>query len=169
VEQGSLVVPFENHVAVLESLLLSHIATTPNFKIIVFFSTARVAGFLSELFTAAGLNILEMHSRKSQSYRTRVADEFRANGNTIMFSSDVSVCLRRCFFDCIVTELSCSLCRGLTGAWRGLPRHYARGADWVAHGQAAVHPPPRAHGPCRPGRLAPNSCVLLFCVCVCFR
>ncbi len=84
-------VPFENHISVLETLLLSHIAKTPNFKIIVFFSTARVAGFLSELFTAAGLNILEMHSRKSQSYRTRVADEFRANANNIMFSSDVSV------------------------------------------------------------------------------
>ena len=34
--------------------------------------------------------VLEMHSRKSQAQRTRVADQFRDGDNLVMFSSDVS-------------------------------------------------------------------------------
>jgi ATP-dependent RNA helicase MSS116 len=37
-----------------------------------------------------GVPIKEMHSRKSQGYRTRVSEEFRAGSGVIMFSSDVS-------------------------------------------------------------------------------
>lgn len=35
-------------------------------------------------------NVLEIHSRKSQNYRTRVSDEFRAASRVCLFSSDVS-------------------------------------------------------------------------------
>lgn len=62
----------------------------PNFKIIVFFTTARLTQFYSELFNALNLPVLEIHSRKSQSHRNRVSEEFRNGTNVIMFTSDVS-------------------------------------------------------------------------------
>lgn len=65
-------------------------------KIIVFFTTARLTGFMAELFNSASgrtgfPNILEIHSRKSQSVRQKASEKFRATkDNTILFSSDVS-------------------------------------------------------------------------------
>jgi ATP-dependent RNA helicase MSS116 len=50
-----------------------------NYKVIVFFTTARVTGFMAELVTAVGDfgEVLEIHSRKSQSQRTKTSDRFR--------------------------------------------------------------------------------------------
>jgi ATP-dependent RNA helicase MSS116, mitochondrial len=64
----------------------------PNYKIMVFCTTARTAGFLAEFFRQAGLpGVLEIHSRMSQSARTRTSDAFRgSDGNVVMFTSDVS-------------------------------------------------------------------------------
>jgi ATP-dependent RNA helicase MSS116 len=65
-------------------------------KIIVFFTTARLTGFMAELFnTAKGRtsfpNIMEIHSRKSQSVRQKTSERFRdSKENAILFSSDVS-------------------------------------------------------------------------------
>lgn len=65
-------------------------------KAIVFFTTARLTGFMAELFNsisgATGFpKILEIHSRKSQSIRQRASERFRdSKENTILFSSDVS-------------------------------------------------------------------------------
>jgi ATP-dependent RNA helicase MSS116 len=65
-------------------------------KIIVFFTTARLTGFMAELFNNASgrtgfPNILEIHSRKSQSVRQRASERFRSSkDNAILFSSDVS-------------------------------------------------------------------------------
>lgn len=55
-----------------------------------FFVTARLTGMYSDLFNAMGLPVVEMHSRKSQSARTKAADQFRGGTRCIMFSSDVS-------------------------------------------------------------------------------
>ena len=55
-----------------------------------FFVTARLTALYSDLFTAMGQPVVEMHSRKSQSARTKAADQFRAGTRCIMFSSDVS-------------------------------------------------------------------------------
>ena len=58
---------------------------------LAFFPTARITQLYAELFTALGLRVLEMHSRKSQGHRDKVAAEFRASpGGVVMFSSDVS-------------------------------------------------------------------------------
>ena len=54
-----------------------HMREEPEFKIMVFFVTARQTQFMAELFTAMGVNVLETHSRKSQGHRTKVANEFR--------------------------------------------------------------------------------------------
>lgn len=48
--------------------------------------TRLVANLLGEL----NLNVREIHSRKPQSYRTRVSDEFRKSKGLILVTSDVS-------------------------------------------------------------------------------
>ena len=64
------------------------------YKIIVFFTTARLTGFMAETFNAVsamtGYNVLEIHSRKTQKQRERSSDAFRKQKNAIMFSSDVT-------------------------------------------------------------------------------
>ena len=79
----------------------------PDHKVIVFFTTARLTQLYSELLVGlqgaqargqapdlaflAKTRILEIHSRKSQSHRTKVADAFRdATGGCCLFTSDVS-------------------------------------------------------------------------------
>lgn len=75
----------------LESIILNHMKQQPNdYKILVFSNTARTAGFMAQLFQNVGYNALEMHSRKSQTYRVKVAKQFHDGTNIIMFSSDVS-------------------------------------------------------------------------------
>eukprot|EP00606_Chrysophyceae_sp_TOSAG23-5_P001011 GSChrysophyteH2.ASY1.ANO1.186.1 assembled CDS len=67
-----------------------------NYKIIVFFTTARMTQFYSQIFNLMdptvlhGSKVFEMHSRKSQSSRTSTSNQFRDCRNAIMFSSDVS-------------------------------------------------------------------------------
>jgi len=65
-----------------------------DYKIIVFFTTARLTGFMAELFNSVknqtGYDVLEIHSRKSQKQRERASDEFRKRKNAVMFSSDVT-------------------------------------------------------------------------------
>lgn len=91
VKQDYLIVPLENQLAVIYALLKQHAAEEPNFKVLVFCTTARVTALLAELYKKLGLNTLEIHSRKSQAFRTKVSDDFRKHtGGVIMFTSDVS-------------------------------------------------------------------------------
>lgn len=62
------------------------------YKIMVFCTTARTAGFLADFFTATGMKgVSQIHSRMSQPARTKVSNAFRnSDGNVIMFTSDVS-------------------------------------------------------------------------------
>lgn len=76
--------------ATVETILAEHMQR-PEYKVMAFFPTARAAAYMAQLFVEAGFNgILEMHSRKSQSARTKTADAFRKGKKVIMFSSDVS-------------------------------------------------------------------------------
>ena len=59
-------------------------------QVVVFFVTARLTQLYAELFAALGIQVLEMHSRKSQPVRTRTAERFRNGSAMVMFSSDVS-------------------------------------------------------------------------------
>ncbi|OQS01659.1 DEAD/DEAH box RNA helicase [Achlya hypogyna] len=91
VPQRVTVCRLHEHMHALEAALKGHIHANPNaYKIIVFFPTARAAGFMAAVFAAAKFPVLEMHSRKSQQYRTKTAATFRAGNKLIMFSSDVS-------------------------------------------------------------------------------
>ena len=87
-------------------------AAAASYKIIVFFPTARQTAFYAGLFNQAGLEVLEIHSRKNQGARTKTSDLFRClsspysikrdsflssavmifrtKKNVILFSSDVS-------------------------------------------------------------------------------
>jgi hypothetical protein len=44
----------------------------------------------SELFNLLGFTVLEIHSRKSQSQRSKASDQFRDSNKVIMFTSDVT-------------------------------------------------------------------------------
>ena len=72
--------------------VISNGTLTPNYKILCFCNTARAAGFLAEFFRTAGVpHVLEIHSRMSQTARTKASDAFRnSKGGTVMFTSDVS-------------------------------------------------------------------------------
>lgn len=49
-----------------------------------------VTKLVAEVLSQLKLNIREIHSRKSQSARTKVSDEFRRSKGVILVSSDVS-------------------------------------------------------------------------------
>ncbi|RYG64970.1 DEAD/DEAH box helicase, partial [archaeon] len=89
VKQHLAAVSTDDMNAALLSLLIQHMQT-PNFKILVFFTTARMAGFEADLFETLRLPVLQIHSRMSQNARTRTSDQFRVGTNIILFSSDVS-------------------------------------------------------------------------------
>ena len=95
VTQQSLILPSEFQPHAVWHILQDHMAACKargrGHKVMVFFPTARIVSFWSQLFTdQAGLRVLEMHSRKSQAQRGKLVDEFRAASNLIMFSSDLT-------------------------------------------------------------------------------
>jgi len=49
-----------------------------------------VTRLVAELLGELHLNVREIHSRKPQSYRTRVSEEFRKSKGLILVTSDVS-------------------------------------------------------------------------------
>ena len=84
-----------------------HRARERDYKIMVFFTTARQTQLVSELFVALGgrcarnalaqvaggstsARVVADAARRAQAHRTRIADQFRSGVNLIMFSSDVS-------------------------------------------------------------------------------
>ena len=70
--------------------LVQEATQEPNYKVIVFFTTARLTQMYAELFQAMGLAVLEIHSRRSQSQRNKVSDQFRDGTNMVLFTSDVT-------------------------------------------------------------------------------
>lgn len=90
VMQESIIVPLAQQYEALYELINQHKQANPQYKIIVFFTTARVASFSSRLFNQANCPTLELHSRLSQSKRTKTSDQFREGKQLVLFSSDVS-------------------------------------------------------------------------------
>ncbi len=79
-----------DQVEALKFLLESEMSNNPRYKIMVFFPTARQTGYMAALFRLAKMDILEIHSRKSQAQRTKTSETFRASTRGIIFSSDVT-------------------------------------------------------------------------------
>eukprot|EP00747_Dinoflagellata_sp_TGD_P013742 gnl/TRDRNA2_/TRDRNA2_122822_c1_seq1.p1 gnl/TRDRNA2_/TRDRNA2_122822_c1~~gnl/TRDRNA2_/TRDRNA2_122822_c1_seq1.p1 ORF type:complete len:421 (+),score=48.17 gnl/TRDRNA2_/TRDRNA2_122822_c1_seq1:58-1320(+) len=84
------IVPPDDLTANLWSHLKQERAQDAKFKAIVFFPTAMVTKFYTELFQKMNFQVLEMHSRRSQQERSETAEQFRNSNGLIMFSSDVS-------------------------------------------------------------------------------
>jgi ATP-dependent RNA helicase MSS116 len=72
VKQSAAVVPMKDHMSMLKQLIDEHCAKEPNHKIMCFFTTARSTALAAELFGHMRSDIVEIHSRKSQSARTKV-------------------------------------------------------------------------------------------------
>ncbi|CAM9465308.1 unnamed protein product [Heterosigma akashiwo] len=89
VPQSVLVCSMETQLAELAQIVEEG-RQVPGHKIIVFFTTARLTQFYAEIFNFMGVPVLEMHSRKSQSARTKISEQFRTQRGVAMFSSDVS-------------------------------------------------------------------------------
>ncbi|KAI8544974.1 hypothetical protein RHMOL_Rhmol07G0007000 [Rhododendron molle] len=90
VSQMHLVAPLDKHFPLLYVLLKEHIADDVDYKVLVFCTTAMVTRLVADLLGELNLNVREIHSRKPQSYRTRVSDEFRKSKGLILVTSDVS-------------------------------------------------------------------------------
>ena len=72
------------------SYILSQQMKQPNSKVMVFFPTARQTQYMAELFRNINIEVLEIHSRKTQGSRTATSEKFRQAKKGIMFSSDVT-------------------------------------------------------------------------------
>ncbi|XP_010521425.1 PREDICTED: DEAD-box ATP-dependent RNA helicase 31 [Tarenaya hassleriana] len=90
VRQTHMVAALDKHFSLLYTLLKEHIADNVDYKVIIFCTTAMVTRFVADLLGELNLNVREIHSRKPQSYRTRVSDEFRKSKGLILVTSDVS-------------------------------------------------------------------------------
>nr|XP_043623933.1 DEAD-box ATP-dependent RNA helicase 31-like [Erigeron canadensis] len=90
VQQTHLVAPLDKQFSLVYALLKDHIADDPDYKVLVFCTTAMVTKLVADLLGELKLNVREIHSRKPQSYRTRVSDEFRKSKGLILVTSDVS-------------------------------------------------------------------------------
>lgn len=83
----------DDYVCTLISLLRSAMTENPQqFKLVVFFPTAKLARFFAEyLSVVMGIDpVWEIHSRMSQSSRSRVSSSFRSATSGILLTSDVS-------------------------------------------------------------------------------
>uniref|UniRef100_A0ACD6A0Y1 Uncharacterized protein n=1 Tax=Avena sativa TaxID=4498 RepID=A0ACD6A0Y1_AVESA len=90
VKQMHIVAPLDKQFSTLYGLLTDHISENVDYKVIVFCTTAKVTSLVAELLSELKLNVREIHSRKPQSYRTRISKEFKESKGIILVSSDVS-------------------------------------------------------------------------------
>ncbi|CAN0884743.1 DEAD-box ATP-dependent RNA helicase 31 [Linum grandiflorum] len=90
VRQTHMVASMDKHFPIVYALLRDHIADDSDYKVLVFCTTARLTGLVSEYLGKLKLNVQVIHSRKSQSNRTRVSDLFRKSKGMILVTSDVS-------------------------------------------------------------------------------
>ncbi|KAG6420191.1 hypothetical protein SASPL_116711 [Salvia splendens] len=84
VRQTYLVAPLDKHFSLLYAMLKGHIAGDVNYKVIVFCTTAMMTKLVAELLNKLNFNVREIHSRKPQSYRTKVSDEFRKSTGLVL-------------------------------------------------------------------------------------
>ncbi|XP_047053079.1 DEAD-box ATP-dependent RNA helicase 26-like [Lolium rigidum] len=90
VNQMYMVAPLDLHFSIIYGVLKKHVAEDAEYKVIIFCTTAMVTKLVAEILSQLKLNVREIHSRKTQSARTKVSDEFRRSKGLILVSSDVS-------------------------------------------------------------------------------
>ncbi|XP_027085636.1 probable DEAD-box ATP-dependent RNA helicase 48 isoform X2 [Coffea arabica] len=90
VKQSYLVAPHEQHLEIVYNLMQGHISNVPDYKVIVFCTTAMMTSLMYALLREMKMDVREIHSRKPQIYRTRISDEFKEAKRLILITSDVS-------------------------------------------------------------------------------
>jgi ATP-dependent RNA helicase MSS116 len=93
IQQSHIVVPtMDRYISSVVEVVQLAMEQDPNAKIVVFFPTARMVAFFAEFFNEElNIPVVELHSKKSQSYRNRASEQFRqAKSKIILFTSDVS-------------------------------------------------------------------------------
>jgi len=93
IAQSYSVVATEDMISALWATLFAACASDPqSHKVIVFLPTAWVTAYHAALFRESGIDssIMELHSRKSQGFRTKESEKFRLAKRGILFTSDVS-------------------------------------------------------------------------------
>jgi len=90
VKQEVVVVENEAQIVTIAAVLDQQLAGAADAKIMVFFCTARVTQSMALLFKSMGYPVEQIHSRLSQSARTKISEKFKTAGRGILFSSDVS-------------------------------------------------------------------------------
>lgn len=101
VPQEYKIVPVRSFLAEALNVVLSEAKASPkDHKIIVFCPTARATSLAADVFSQVSIvdkqtfsilgPIYEIHSRKSQSARTKTMTDFKASPNGVLFSSDVT-------------------------------------------------------------------------------
>ncbi|GJX56303.1 probable DEAD-box ATP-dependent RNA helicase 48 [Tanacetum coccineum] len=90
VNQALLIAPHEQHFQIVHRLLKDHIAQVPDYKVILFCTTAMMTSLMYSLLREMRMNVREIHSRKPPLYRTRVSEEFKEAKKLILVTSDVS-------------------------------------------------------------------------------
>ncbi|KAM0006674.1 putative glucuronosyltransferase [Helianthus debilis subsp. tardiflorus] len=76
VQQKSMIAPLDTQFSLVYTLLKDHIANDADYKVLGFCTTAMVTKLVADLLGQMRLNVREIHSRKSQSNRNQVSDEF---------------------------------------------------------------------------------------------
>ncbi|KAL3647185.1 hypothetical protein CASFOL_008153 [Castilleja foliolosa] len=89
VKQFYLVEPHGQHLQIVHHLLKSHISEVPEYKIIIFCTTAMMTSLVCSLLREMKLNVSEIHSKKSPLYNTRISNEFKDSKRSILVTSDV--------------------------------------------------------------------------------
>ena len=91
VSQALLIAPLEEQFAQLKRLVDEHCAAHPGrHKIMVFFTTARGTALAASLFGEMRDDVIEIHSKLSQSRRSKATDLFRKARSAVMMTSDVT-------------------------------------------------------------------------------
>jgi ATP-dependent RNA helicase MSS116 len=92
IQQSHVIVPsMDRYVSSVVEIVGLAMKQDAQAKIVVFFPTARQVAFFAEFFNELlNIPVIELHSKKSQSYRNRASEQFRAASSGILFTSDVS-------------------------------------------------------------------------------
>ncbi|KAL2517077.1 putative DEAD-box ATP-dependent RNA helicase 33 [Abeliophyllum distichum] len=90
IKQFYYVAPHEQHFQIVHHLIKSHISQVLGYKVIVFCTTAMMTSLMFSLLREMKLKVREIHSKKPQSYRTRISEEFKESKELILITSDVS-------------------------------------------------------------------------------
>lgn len=92
VEESHVVIPsMDRYVSSVVEIVRLAMQASEDPKIVVFFPTARLVAYFSELFNEyLGIPVIELHSKKAQGYRNRASEQFRSASSGVLFTSDVS-------------------------------------------------------------------------------